>query len=134
MYVRFDAPAVRLSLLRLPQCAMTSRRKQSPMSKHGFEGLGDLFRDLWRELHPLVRAGLFAGMGIGFALGLVFVLSLPPDYGRLVAGNRVQYRTILLPRVLIVLGIGLLGTFLGTAIGVTLELLFGRGDGFEDRE
>ena len=104
------------------------------MSRHGFEGLGDLFRDLWRELNPLVRAGLFAGMGLGFVVGLAFVLSLPPDYARLVAGNRLQYRTILLPRVLIVVGATLFGTFLGTAVGVTLELLFGRGDSSENQE
>ncbi len=51
------------------------------MSRRGVHGLRDLVRDLWRELPPLVRAGLFAGVGLGVVLGLVFLLRAPPDYG-----------------------------------------------------
>src|SRR5262245_593259 len=34
-----------------------------PMPKSGLAGLGELFRDLWRELTPIVRTCLFAGLG-----------------------------------------------------------------------
>jgi hypothetical protein len=111
----------------------TADRRCRLMPKQGFAGLAELFRDLWRELTPVVRVGLFAGLGLGLALGLTYVLRLPPDYARLVGGNRVEYRTVLMPRVAIVVGIAILGGLLGTAAGVTFEMVFGKRDGEEKK-
>jgi hypothetical protein len=104
------------------------------MSKHGIHGLWNLVRDLWRELTPIVGCCLFAGVALGLSLGLVFVLRLPPDYGRLVSGNRIQYRTILVPRLAIVLVTAFLGGLVGTASGVVTEIMFGRPEGIAGKK
>ena len=104
------------------------------MSKHGILGLWDLVRDLWRELTPIVRCCLFAGVALGLSVGLVYVLRLPPDYGRLVSGNRIQYPTILVPRLAIVLVGAFLGGLVGTAIAVVTEMMFGRPEGIDGKK
>jgi hypothetical protein len=99
------------------------------MPERGLAGLVGLVRDLYRELTPAVRVGLFAGLAVGLVAGLVYVLRLPPDYGRLVAGNRVQWRTVAAPRIALVAGLTLAGAFLGTAAGAALELAVNGKDG-----
>jgi hypothetical protein len=104
------------------------------MPGRGLSGLGDLVRDLWRELNPPVRICLLAGLALGLSLGLAYVFQLPPDYGRLAGGNRIQYRTILLPRVAIVFVAAFLGSVFGTATGVVADLFFRRREGTDERK
>jgi hypothetical protein len=95
------------------------------MSRRGVYGLWELVRDLWRELPPLMRAGLFAGVGLGLLFGLTFILRAPPDYG-LLRGNRILYRTILLPRVAIVVVGAFVGGVVGAATGAVADRMFSR--------
>jgi hypothetical protein len=104
------------------------------MSRQGVHGLWDLFRDLWRELNLLTRSCLFSGLVLGLLAGLVYVLRLPPDYGLLGPGNRVVYRTILLPRVVIVLAAAIMGGLVGTTTGVVADMAFGRPDTIDEKK
>ncbi len=94
------------------------------MPKQGREGLAELLGDLWRELTPVVRTCLFAGMGLGFFLGLYFILQVPGDEA-VDAALWVPLRLVLV----MVVGLTALGGFLGTAAGVLLELLVFGKDG-----
>jgi hypothetical protein len=72
-----------------------------------------------------MRSGLFAGVGLGLLFGLVVILRAPPDYG-LLRGNRIQYRTILLPRVAIVVVGAFVGGLVGAAAGAVADRMLSR--------
>jgi hypothetical protein len=95
------------------------------MPKQGWAGLGELLRDLYRELTPVVRICLFAGMTIGFALGLYIAYRVPGDESWNLFTLRLEIRLLFL----LLCGLTFLGAILGTAFGVTLELVFGAKDG-----
>jgi hypothetical protein len=109
-------------------------KRQFTMPKQGLRGIWELIRDLWRELTPVVRTCLFVGLGIGFLLGINYLLGLQADYARLNRDNRVEYRTILLPRLAILVGITILGGVLGTAVGVAVEFTFRESDASEKKK
>jgi hypothetical protein len=94
------------------------------MPKQGLAGVWQSMQSLWREQTPLVRTCLFVGIAIGFLLGINHILGLPADYGRPNKESPVEFRTFVLPRISMVAGISILGGVVGTALGVTTELVF----------
>jgi hypothetical protein len=100
------------------------------MPKQGMEGFGELLGDLWRELTPVVRACLFGGMALGFALSVYLILRIPAEEPHSYMVARAELRVILF----MVFGLTFLGAFAGTAVGVSLELLFGKKDGTDKKK
>lgn len=100
------------------------------MPERGRRGLHGLFGDLYRELSPPVRICLFAGLGLGFMLGVYFVASVPPDQ----AAGRPVYRTD--PRLfaLFILGLTVGGAVLGCVAGVLLDFALRRDGGMHDKK
>jgi hypothetical protein len=103
------------------------------MPKQGWEGLGELFADLWRELSPTVRYCLFGGMALGFGLGLYFIFRTSADETAANVGYiaaRAEFRLLFA----ILCGLSVVGALLGTGLGVTLELLLGNRDGTDKKK
>jgi hypothetical protein len=103
------------------------------MSKQGWEGLGELLGDLYRELTPVVRFCLFGGMALGFGLAFYVIYRVSDDgsnesLGYIVA--RAEFRVFF--GILCVLTFA--GAFVGTTVGVLLEVLFGGRDGSDKKK
>jgi Na+/proline symporter len=87
------------------------------MPKKDFNDLGGLLGDLWRELSPIVRIGLFLGMAAGAVVTILWLNSYPAD-------NSVR----LVARTLILLGLVLMavGAVVGLLLGVVVETIVNR--------
>ena len=88
------------------------------------EGLEALFKDLWRELTPVVRYCLFGGMALGFGLALLLIELVPPDapadsFGYIVARGGFFF----------VCGVTVTVALMGTAVGVVVEVMTSRREG-----
>jgi hypothetical protein len=94
------------------------------MPKQSGNRLGALLKALYRWLTPVVRICLFAGMGMGFFIGLYFALGAPADETRDAFIARIELRTVFL----VLFGCTFLGGLVGTAFGVSFELAFGARD------
>ena len=75
---------------------------------------GSLFADLWRELSWPLRLGLFGGMVAGLGYGMYLVSQEASE------ALRTGWLRILL---LFILGLTVLGGFLGLVAGVILDLV-----------
>jgi hypothetical protein len=98
------------------------------MSKQGWEGLSELLGDLYRELTPVVRFCLFGGMALGFGLAFYLIYRMSDDgsheyWGYIIA--RAELR-LLFGKLCV---LTFTGAFIGTTVGVLLEVLFGGQDG-----
>jgi hypothetical protein len=83
------------------------------VTQKNWQGIGSFLRNL----APLVRTCLVAGMALGCLLGLYLVLGFPAEQGR--ASVRPQYGPgIAIP---IVLGVAVLGGLIGAGAAVALE-------------
>jgi hypothetical protein len=83
-----------------------------------------LLDDLWRELSPVVRICLFAGMGLGFFTALYLMIGIPPEEEHSWFVLRTELRVLFV--MLFVLTFA--GAFAGLVLGVTIELVFGIED------
>jgi hypothetical protein len=103
------------------------------MPKQGWAGLGELLGDLYRELTPVVRFCLFGGMALGFGLAWYVIYRISDDgshesWGYIIA--RAELRILF--GILCVLTFA--GAFIGTTIGVLVEVLFGGQDGSDKKK
>ena len=103
------------------------------MPKRGWEGLGELLGDLYRELTPVVRFCLFGGMALGFGLAFYVIYRGSDD------GSH-EYWGYMLARAELRVLFGILcvltftGAFVGTTVGVVLEVLFDGKDGSDKKK
>lgn len=92
------------------------------MRKRDFEDDKQLFVDLWHELTPVLRIGLFTGIGLGALFSICFgvgIFGLPDDTPLPVAW--------LLTNLALSFPVcGIIGGAVGLTVGVVLDPLFGK--------
>lgn len=91
------------------------------MPKKDLNDFQTLLADLWRELSPIVRGFLFLGFVLGGIAGARFLLAMQ-DSGWDDASVRLAARWIYLA----VIGLFILGGFVGLIVGVLVELAIDR--------
>jgi len=89
------------------------------------EDTGNLLTDLWRNTSPLVRAGLFAGLGLGLLAGTYFGLR---------AGAELLEWGSWEPSVCAFIGCTAVGGVVGLAGGVVVELVVDKVRGPQDKK
>lgn len=94
------------------------------MPKQGWEGAWELVDDLWRELPPILRVCVFAGIGLSL-VATVFLVLIGLSSGIWIIPDTLGALSVLLFLLLVP---ALIGAILGTFVGVVLELVFGKKD------
>jgi hypothetical protein len=89
------------------------------------EDTGNLLTDLWRNTSPIVRTGLFGGLGLGLLAGTYFGLR---------AGAELLGWGSWEPSVCAFVGCTVVGGFVGLASGVAVELIVDKIRGPQDKK
>jgi hypothetical protein len=100
------------------------------MPKQGWEGFGELVGDLWRELSPIVRGGVFTGFGLG-VLTTVYYMAFGPSTGVWFVPLSPTAAGFLLCLLFMP---AFLGAFAGCVVGVVLEMILGKGGSSRGRK
>jgi hypothetical protein len=96
------------------------------------EDTGNLLTDLWRNTSPIVRTGLFGGLGVGLLAGTYFGLMFLAE---LSAPSSVGVRRgVLWPSLCTLFGLTAAGGFVGLFLGVVVELVVDKIRGPQDKK
>jgi hypothetical protein len=97
------------------------------MRNDPIEDTGNLLIDLWRNTSPIVRVGLFGGLGLGLLAGTYYGLWL---------GGQFLTRTwpVWEPSFCAFIGCTVAGTTIGLALGVAVELVVDKIRGPQDKK
>jgi hypothetical protein len=94
---------------------------------HQIEDTGNLLIDLWRNTSPIVRTGLFGGLGLGLIAGLYFALFLDTDFYGI-------GRALWSPSLCALFSLTVVGTFVGLGLGVAVEMVVDKVRGRQDKK